>query len=60
MRIYHNFSEGFKSADMLEIAQVLERIGNLWYIAEITSSETILFKIKLNYDIFQFLFPILK
>ncbi len=23
MRIYHNFSEGFKSADMLEVSKVL-------------------------------------
>jgi len=33
---YHNFSEGFKSTDMLEIHQVLNWFENLWYIADIT------------------------
>ena len=41
MQKYHNFWQGFKSVDMLEIHKLLKRLEDLWYIAKIITGSRV-------------------
>ena len=49
MRIYHNFSEGFKSADLLEISAAFGRVDLIQISSEYTE-----YCRRLNYKLYPF------